>query len=130
MEIKNYQASIDALSYLLRLDPTQMLAHFYLSRDYMGLGNTAEAQHEADLHSQMLERASSAASAGDTADEKPVWEKARTLLGRNREADAVQLFREDSRGPNAAAGEPYVLVGALYLYMGRTADATRSLRRS
>lgn len=128
MEIKNYQESIDALNHLLRLDPTQMLAHFYLSRDYMGLGNTAEAQHEADLHSQMLERASSAASAGDTAHEKVVWQKARALLSENREADALQLFRTDSRGPNATAGEPYVLVGVLYLYMGRPADATRNLR--
>ena len=130
MELKDYQASIDALDHLLRLDPTQMLAHFYLSRDYVGLGNMTEAQHEADLHSQMLERASSAASAGDSAHEKVVWGKARALLSENHEAEALQLFRTDSRGPNATAGEPYVLVGALYLYMGRPTDATRNLRHA
>jgi len=130
MEVKNYQASIDALNHLLRLDPTQILAHFYLSRDYMGLGNMTEAQHEADLHSQMLERASSAASAGDTAHEKIVWEKARALLSENHEADALQLFKTDSRGPNATAGEPCVLVGALYLYMGRPMEAARNLKRA
>ncbi len=130
LEMKNYQASIDALNHLLLLDPTQMLAHFYLSRDFMGLGKVTEAQHEADLHSRMMERASSAASPGDTAHEKVVWEKARILLSENHEADALQLFRADSRGPNATPGEPYVLVGALYVYMGRATDATRNLKRA
>ncbi len=127
LELKNYQASIDALNHLLQLDPTQMLAHFYLSRDYVGLGNTSEAQHEEDLHSRLMERASSAASPGDTAHEKDIWESARKLLLENREADAVQLFQVESRGPDATRGEPYVLVGALYLYMGRTEDAVRNL---
>lgn len=130
LEMKNYEASIDALNHVLRVDPTQMLAHFYLSRDFMGLGKTAEAQHEADLHSRMMERDWSAASAGDTAQEKIIWEKARKLLSEDHEAEALQLFRADSRGPNATPGEPYVLVGALYVYMGRPADARRSLKHA
>lgn len=128
LELANYQASIDALNHLLQLDPTQMLAHFYLSRDYVGLGKTAEAQREADLHSRMMERASSTASPGDMAHEKLIWEKARKLLIDNDEAAALQLFRIDSKGPHATAGEPYVFVGALYLFMGRPEDATRNLK--
>lgn len=128
LELRDYQASIDALNHLLELDPTQMLAHFYLSRDYMGLGNSAEAQHEADLHSRMMERASSAASPKDMANEKAVWVNARKLLTENREPDALRLFRVESRGPDATRGEPYVLVGVLYLYMGRPEDATRNLK--
>ena len=130
MELKEYQASMDALHHLLELDPTQILAHFYLSRDYMGLGKTVEAQHEADLHSEMLERASSAASPGDTAHERVIWERARGLLREKHEAAALQLFREDSRGPAATPGGPYVLVGALYVYMGRPEDGLRMLKRA
>jgi tetratricopeptide (TPR) repeat protein len=130
LELKNYQASIEALNRLVREDPTQMLAHFYLSRDFVGLGKTGEAQHEADLHSSMMDRASSAASAGDTATEKAIWKKARKMLSENHETDAVQLFRANSRGPSATPGEPYVLVGALYLYMGRPEDAVRNLKRA
>ena len=130
LELKNYQASIEALNHLLKEDPTQMLAHFYLSRDFMGLGETAEAQHEADLHSRMMDRASSAASSGETTSEKAIWQKARKLLIENHEADALHLFRVNSRGPSATPGEPYVLVGALYLYMGRLEDAVRNLKRA
>jgi tetratricopeptide (TPR) repeat protein len=130
LELKNYQKSIDALKHLLEVDPTQVLAHFYLSRAYMGLGNTDDAQHEAELHSRMMERASSAAAPGDTEHEKAIWHEARTLLDDNREADAVKLFRADSRGPAATPGGPYVLVGALYLYMGRPRDAERSLKHA
>jgi tetratricopeptide (TPR) repeat protein len=130
LELKNYQPSIDALNHLLQVDPTQILAHFYLSRAYMGLGDTDDAQHEADLHSRMMERASSAAAPGDTEHEKAIWHEARTLLNENREADALKLFRADSRGPAATPGGPYVLVGALYLYMGRPVDAERSLKHA
>lgn len=130
LELKNYQSSIDALNHLLQLDPTQMLAHFYLSRDYMGLHKPAEAQQEADLHSRMMQLASSAAAPADTAQEKVIWAKARQLLNENREAEALQLFRADSRGPSATPGEPYVFVGALYLYMGRADDAVKSLKHA
>jgi tetratricopeptide (TPR) repeat protein len=130
LELKQYQASIDDLKHLLQLDPTQMLAHFYLSRAYMGVGDTAEAQHEADLHSGMMGRASLAASSRDSEHEKAIWEKARTLLAENHEAEALQLFRSDSRGTAATAGEPYVFVGALYLYMGRRDDAVQALKRA
>jgi tetratricopeptide (TPR) repeat protein len=130
LELKQYRASIDDLKRLLELDPTQMLAHFYLSRAYMGLGDTADAQHEADLHSGMMGRASLAATSRDSEHEKAVWEKARQMLVENHEAEAIQYFRSDSRGPAASAGEPYVFVGALYLYMGRADDAVRVLKRA
>jgi len=128
LELKQYQASIDDLMHLLELDPTQMLAHFYLSKAYAGLGDTSEAQHEADLHSGMMGRASQGATSRDSEHEKAVSEKARALLVENRETDALQLFRADSKG--ATPGEPYVFVGALYLYMGKRDDAVRTLKRA
>jgi tetratricopeptide (TPR) repeat protein len=130
LELKQYQASIDDLKHLLELDPTQMLAHFYLSRAYMGLGDTGDAQHEADLHSGMMGRASLAATSRDSEHEKAVWEKARALLVENHEAEALQLFRSDARGPAASPGEPYVFVGALYLYMSKRDDAVRELKHA
>jgi tetratricopeptide (TPR) repeat protein len=130
LELHHYQASIDALNHLLQLDPTQMLAHFYLSRDYRGLGDTANAQNEADLHSRMMERASSSATPGDTARQKIVWDKARKLLQDHHEDQALQLFRTDASGPAATPGSPYVLVGAAYLYLGQDDDAVRNLKRA
>lgn len=130
LELKNYQASINALNHLLQLDPTQMLAHFYLSRDYSGLGKTAQAQQEARLHSRMMQLASSAAAPNDSAHEKVIWAKARELLTDGHEAAALQLFRSDSVGPSATPGEPYVFIGALYLYMGRPEDAVRNLKHA
>jgi tetratricopeptide (TPR) repeat protein len=42
----------------------------------------------------------------------------------------LQLFRERAKGPTATKGEPYVLVGVVYLYMGRSDDAERMLRQA
>ena len=50
LELKSYQTAIETLQTVLRLDPTRLLAHFYLSRAYAGLGRTADAEHEAALH--------------------------------------------------------------------------------
>jgi tetratricopeptide (TPR) repeat protein len=50
MELKNYQAAVDLLQRVLRLDPAQINAHFFLSRALGALGRTAEAKHEAELH--------------------------------------------------------------------------------
>jgi tetratricopeptide (TPR) repeat protein len=58
LELKDYRNAIDTLNRLLEIDPTKMLAHFYLSRAYAGMGNAAEAQHQADLHHRMMEQIS------------------------------------------------------------------------
>ena len=56
LELKNYPAAVDRLQSVLRLDPTRLLAHFYLSRAYAGMGKTADAEHEAALHQLMMEQ--------------------------------------------------------------------------
>ncbi len=130
LELKNYQQAVDLLEQLLQQDPTQILAHFYLSRAYMGLGRTADAQYEAELHRTMLEEVSSSAVAADTDQEKIIWNQARQLLAEDKEPQALQLFRDKSKGPFATPAGSYVLVGTLYIFMDRPKDAERCLDKA
>lgn len=127
VELRNYQAAVDTLQRVLRIDPTRILAHFYLSRAYAGLGKTAEAQNEADLHSRMLAQQSAAPANEDREREEAVWKQARQLLTNHREEEARQLFEKSAVGPSASAGSGYVLVGALYVSMGDVVNARRNL---
>lgn len=130
LALKENQAAVDTLDHLLKVDPTIPLAHFYLSRAYTGLGMKAEAQHEADLHSKLVEQAGSVEPADERETERATLAQAQELLTDNRESDAVQLFRERAKGPTATPGAPELLVGAVYLKMGRSADAERCLRKA
>jgi len=130
LELKNFQQAADSLERLLRQDPTQILAHFYLSRAYTGLGRTADAQYEADLHRTMLEQASSSGVQADSDQQKKVWDQARQLLLDNKEPAALQLFRDQARGPFATTAGSYILVGTLYSSMNRPSDAERCLHRA
>jgi len=130
LELKNYQQSASLLEQLLRQDPTQILAHFYLSRAYSGLGRTADAKYEADLHRTMLEQTSSSGPQVDADQENKVWDQARQLLLQSKEPAALQLFREQSKGPFATPAGSYVLVGSLYSSMNRPNDAERCLRKA
>jgi Tfp pilus assembly protein PilF len=130
LELKNYQQAATLLEQLLRQDPTQILAHFYLSRAYAGLGRTADAKYEADLHRTMLEQASSAGPQADTAQENKVWEQARQLLLANKESAALQLFRDQSKGPFATPAGSYVLTGTLYSSIDKPSDAERCLHKA
>ncbi len=130
LELKQYQPAIDTLDRLLQLDPTKMLAHYYLSRAYAGLGNVTEAQHQADLHHKMMEQTSFAPSALGTAEDKAAWNQARQLLAEHREDAAIQLFKKHAQASSATPGHPYFLAGALYLYMGNSTDGVRNLRHA
>jgi tetratricopeptide (TPR) repeat protein len=130
LELKNYQQAANLLEQLLRQDPTQILAHFYLSRAYAGLGRTADAKYEAELHRTMLEQASSSGPQGDADQENKVWDQARQLLLDNKESAALQLFRDQSKGPLATPAGSYVLAGTLYSSMDRPNDAERCLRKA
>lgn len=130
LELKNFQPAADLLEQLLRHDPTQILAHFYLSRAYTGLGRTADAQYESDLHRTMLEQASSSGVQADTEQQKKVWDQARQLLLDNKEPAALQLFRDQAKGPFATSAGSYVLVGTLYSSMNRSSDAARCLHKA
>ena len=130
LELKNYEQAANLLEQLLRQDPTQILAHFYLSKAYAGLGRTADAKYEAELHRTMLEQASSAGPQGDAAQENKVWDQARQLLLDNKESAALQLFRDQSKGPFATPAGSYVLAGTLYSSMDRPNDAERCLHKA
>ena len=130
LELQNYQQAADVLEQLLQNDPTQILAHFYLSRAYAALGRTADAQYEADLHRTMLEEVSSSVVQADTDQEKIIWNQARQLLVEDKESQALQLFRDQSKGPFATPAGSYVLVGTLYLFMDRPKDSERCLNKA
>ena len=130
VELKNYPAAVDRLQSVLRLDPTRLLAHFYLSRAFAGMGRTADAQHEAALHQLMMEQMTFVRSVESENRENPIRAQARQLLAEHREADALQLYREHFKGTAATQADAYVFIGKLYLFMGETAAGLRNLRHA
>jgi tetratricopeptide (TPR) repeat protein len=130
LELKNYPAAVDKLQSVLRLDPTRLLAHFYLSRAFAGMGRTEDAEHEAALHQLMMEQLTFVRSVESDERESPIRVQARQLLAEHREADALQLYREHFKGTSATSGDAYVFVGKLYLFMGNAEDGLRSLHQA
>lgn len=130
LELKNYPAAVDKLQSVLRLDPTRLLAHFYLSRAFAGMGRTADAEHEAALHQLMMEQKTFVRSVASDERESPIKAQARQLLAAHREADALQLYREHFKGTAATSADAYVFVGKLYLFMGNTEDGLRNLHHA
>ena len=130
LELKNYPAAVDRLQSVLRLDPTRLLAHFYLSRAYAAMGRTEDAEHEAALHQLMMEQRTFVRSAESDERESPINAQARQLLIEHREADALQLYRDHFKGTAATPADAYVFVGKLYLFMGETENGVRSLHHA
>ena len=130
LELKNYQAAIEALNRSLHLDPTQVMAHFLLSRAYSSLGDTMAAQHEAALHREMMQHVSFAVPKLEANRALALSEEARELLAEGREAEALRLFEGTAPAPYATRGSAWVPVGATYLSMGETKAAERCLTHS
>jgi tetratricopeptide (TPR) repeat protein len=130
VELKNYPAAVDKLQSVLRLDPTRLLAHFYLSRAYAGMGKTADAEHEAALHQLMMEQATFVRSVESDQREGPIKVQARQLLAEHREKDALQLYQEHFKGTSATLADAHVFIGKLYLFMGNTDDGLRCLHHA
>jgi len=130
VELKNYPAAVDQLQSVLRLDPTRLLAHFYLSRAFAGMGSTADAQHEAALHQLMMEQMTFVRSVEAEEHEGPIKAQARQLLAKHRDADALQLYREHFKGTAATVADAYVFIGKIYLFLGSTDDGLRSLNHA
>lgn len=130
VELKDYPAAVDKLQSALRLDPTRLLAHFYLSRAFAAMGRTADAQHEAALHQLMMEQMTFVRSVESDQREGPIKAQTRQLLAEHREADALQLYREHFKGTPATPADAYVFVGKLYLFMGDTEDGLRNLHHA
>ena len=130
LELKNYPAAVDKLQSVLHLDPSRLLAHFYLSRAFFAMGKTAEAEHEAALHQLMMEQMTFVRSTESEERESPIKAQARQLLTEHHEAETLQLYREHFRGTAASPADAYVFIGKLYLFMGDTEDGLRSLHHA
>jgi tetratricopeptide (TPR) repeat protein len=130
VEMRDYQAGVDTLESALRLDPTRLLAHFYLSRAYAGMGKTADAQHEAALHHLMMEQVSFVRSVESQERESAITAQARQLLSEHREEEALRLYREHFMRTAATDGDAYVFVGKLYLFTGDKEDGLRDLHHA
>jgi Tfp pilus assembly protein PilF len=130
LELKNYSAAVDKLESALKLDPTRLLAHFYLSRAFAAMGKAEDAQHEAAVHQLMMEQMTFVRSVESEERESPIKAQARQLLAEHREKDALQLYREHFKGTAATAADAYVFVGKLYLFMGDTEDGLRNLHHA
>lgn len=130
VELKEYSLAVTTLRQVLRIDPTQILAHFYLSRAYAALGKTADAQQEAGIHNRMLQEMSVRPESEDVQRETKVWNQARQLLLTGHEEAARHLFEQNAVGPSAVRGNSYVLLGALYLSVGDAQAARRNLEHA
>lgn len=130
LELKNYQAAVDRLQEVLRLAPTRLLAHYYLSRAYAGLGKTADAEHEAALHQLMMEQMTFVRSVESEGSESAITPQAFQLLAEHHEDGALHLYREHFKGTAATLADAYVFIGKLYLTMGEKEDGLRSLHHA
>ena len=130
LELKNYAAAVDKLQLVLRLAPTRLLAHFYLSRAFAGMGKTADAQHEAALHQLMMEQMTFVRSVEREGSESPIKAPAYQLLTEHHEEEALQLYRKRFQGTAATLADAYVFIGKLYLTMGDNEAGQRCLRHA
>jgi tetratricopeptide (TPR) repeat protein len=130
LELKSYQTAIDSLESVLRIDPTRVLAHFYLSRAFAAIGRTEDAQHEAALHQLMMEQLTFVRSTETDQRESSIKAQAQQLLAGHREEEALQLYQRHFHGTSATAADSYVFVGKLYLFMGKTEDGLRCLHQA
>ena len=130
LELKKYQTAAQTLESVLRLDPTKLLAHFYLSRAFAGMGRAAAAQHEAALHQLMMEQSTFVRSKESDERESPIKAQTEQLLAAHREEEAVRLYQEHFKGTSVTAADAYVFVGKLYLFMGETENGLRSLHHA
>jgi len=130
LELKNYPAAVDKLQAVLRLSPTRLLAHYYLSRGYAGMGRTADAEHEAALHQLMMEQMTFVRSVEREGSESPIQAQAYQWLAERHEDDALQLYQKHFKGTSATLADAYVFIGKLYLTMGEREDGLRCLHHA
>jgi tetratricopeptide (TPR) repeat protein len=130
VELKNYDKAIATLESVLRLDPTRLLAHFYLSRAYAALGRAAEAQHEAALHQLMMEQLTFVRTKASDERERAIKAEAQKLLTAHHEAGALHLYQQHFKGTSDTAADAYVFVGKLYLFMGQMDNGERCLHHA
>ncbi|HEY6445683.1 MAG TPA: tetratricopeptide repeat protein [Acidobacteriaceae bacterium] len=130
VERKEYAAAVDTLHRALHADPTQLQAHFFLSRAYAALGQADEAQHEAVLHQLMMQRFTFMPLAAKQVDEKAIVPEARALLQQHKEEEALEVYRRHVSGSYVTPGDAWVFIGKLYLSLGDRTNGLRCLQRA
>lgn len=130
VELKDDSAAVDTLHRVLHADPTQLQAHFYLSRAYAALGQAAEAQHEAALHQLMMQQFTFVPSEAKEADENAIVPQARALLEQHKEDDALQVYQRHVSGNYVTPGDAWVFVGKIYLFLNDRANGLRCLQHA
>ena len=130
LELKNYSAAVERLQSVLRLDPTRLLAHFYLSRAYAAMDRPEASQHEAALHQLMMEQLTFVRSLESEQRESSIKIRAQQRLEAHQEQSAIRLYQQHFKGTSATAADAYVFVGKLYLFMGETDDGVRCLHHA
>jgi tetratricopeptide (TPR) repeat protein len=130
LELRNYSAAVERLQSVLKLDPTRLLAHFYLSRAYAALDRPEASEHEAALHQLMMEQLTFVRSLESEQRESSIKIRAQQLLEAHQEQSAIQVYQQHFKGTSASAADAYVFAGKLYLFMGRTDDGVRCLHHA
>jgi tetratricopeptide (TPR) repeat protein len=130
LELGNYSAAVERLQSGLRLDPTRLLAHFYLSRAYAAMDRPEASQHEARLHQLMMEQLTFVRSLESEQRESSIKMRAQQLLEAHQEQSAIQLYQRHFKGTSAGPADAYVFVGKIYLFMGETDDGVRCLHHA
>jgi tetratricopeptide (TPR) repeat protein len=130
LELKNYPAAVETLQSVLRQDPTRLLAHFYLSRAFQGMGRVEDAKHEAALHQLMMEQATFVRSAANDERESAIKPQAQKMLAAQQEDATLRLYQQHFKGSSASLADAYVFIGKLYLFMGREQDGLRCLHHA
>ena len=130
LELKNYQQAANLLEQLLRQDPTQILAHFYLSRAYAGLGRTATRSTRrnfiAPCWNRLPPRVRRQMRTRKTKSGIRLASCCSTT--RSRQRCNYSATSQKVRSPHPAGS--YVLAGTLYSSMNRPNDAERCLRKA
>ena len=130
LELKNYPAAVEKLQLVLQVAPTRLLAHFYLSRAFAGMGRTADAEHEAALHHLMMEQLTFGRAVENDEREAPIKDQAYQWLTAHREKEALQLYGERFKGTPATTADAYVFIGKLYVLGGNKEDGLRALHHA
>lgn len=130
VERKEFPAAVDTLHRALHADPTQLQAHFFLSRAYGALGKTGEAQHEAVLHQLMMQRFTFMPLAAKQAAEKAIVPEATALLQQHKEEEALEVYRRHVSGSYVMPGDAWVFIGRLYLSLGDRSGGLRCLQHA
>jgi Tfp pilus assembly protein PilF len=130
LELKDAAAAIATLQRSLAIDPTQVLAHYLLSRAYLLSGNAADAEHEAGLHREMMQHIAVAMPQSVARQGADLTDQARKLLEAGQEPAALHLFESSMKGAYVTRGSASMFVGATYLSLGDTQNAERMLRQA